>query len=154
MNTLSEKVNQLVKETNCSIDDAMEALEFCKGDYDEAYLYLVGPREDCSQKNKETYTVNGKDLLKTLKLLLKEGNITKIKIVKDKETLLNIPVNIVAIGSVLMPYAPIIATIAALVSDCQIEVERKGSVVMDVNSKFQKASYKVEEFMDHLINKF
>lgn len=158
MNTLTEKVNQLVNDTDCTVEEAMEALDFCEGNYNDALLYLTGLRDEDydetqrkrTSNKKETYTVNGKDILETIKLLLKEGNITKIRIKKNQETLLNIPVNIFAVGSVLMPYAPVIAAIAALVTDCQIEVERKGDVVVDVNSKIQKAGNKMEEFMDSL----
>ena len=157
MNTITEKVNQLVNETDCTVEEAMEALDFCEGNYDDALLYLSGLKDEDdddrrkrTNNSKETYTVNGKDILETMKLLLKEGNITKIRIKKNQETLLNIPVNIFAVGSVLMPYAPIIAAIAALVTDCQIEVERKGDVVVNVNSKIQNAGNKMEEFIDNL----
>lgn len=146
MSTLTEKVKKLVTETGCSMEDAMEAIEMSEGDYDKAIKYI----EEKEREDKESYTVNGKDLFKTLKLLIIEGNVTKIRITKDNETLLNIPVNLLAVGSILMPYAPIIASIAALVTDCNIEVERKGNVVVDVNSKLKNAGNKLDKFFKNI----
>jgi hypothetical protein len=76
----------------------------------------------------EEISVAAEDLVKKVKGLIREGNVTKI-IVKDKKgsTLLEIPVTVGLIGAVLAPWMAALGVIAALVTECTITVERKAS---------------------------
>jgi DNA gyrase/topoisomerase IV subunit A len=77
-------------------------------------------------KTKESYKVNGNDLVKKIKELIKEGNIRRI-IIKDEkgETLIEIPLTIAVVGTVLAPVLAAVGALAALITNCTIEVERK-----------------------------
>ena len=77
-------------------------------------------------KTKETFKVNGEELLKKVKELIKEGNVRKITI-KDKtgKDLIVIPLTIGVVGVVLAPTLAAVGAIAALLSECTIAVERE-----------------------------
>jgi DnaJ-class molecular chaperone len=74
----------------------------------------------------EEFSVNSEDLVKRVKDLLHEGNVTKI-IVRDEQgqLLLELPVTAGLIGVVLAPWLAALGAIAALVTRCKISVERQ-----------------------------
>jgi hypothetical protein len=74
----------------------------------------------------EQFSVDSDDLVKKVKDLLHEGNVTKI-IVKDEKgnLLLEVPATAGLIGVVLAPWLAALGAIAALVTRCTISVERK-----------------------------
>lgn len=74
----------------------------------------------------ETFKINGEDLLKKVKELIHEGNVRRI-IIKDKKgkSLVEFPLSVGVVGTVLVPVLAAVGTIAALVTECTITVERK-----------------------------
>lgn len=74
----------------------------------------------------ESFKVNGEELLKKFKQLVKEGNIRKITI-KDKfgKSLVVFPLTIGVIGTLIAPVLAAVGAIAALISECTITVERE-----------------------------
>jgi Domain of unknown function (DUF4342) len=79
-----------------------------------------------TKQNKDTFKVMGEDLVKQLKMLLREGNIRRI-IIKDEEgknTYLEIPVTIGVIGAVLIPVLAVAGVLAVMVGVVTIEVVR------------------------------
>jgi DNA-binding Lrp family transcriptional regulator len=78
------------------------------------------------KSNKEEFKVNGEELLKRIKQLIKEGNIRRITIKnKEGESLVEIPLTLGVVGALLAPTLAAVGAIAALVSECTIVVERK-----------------------------
>jgi len=77
-------------------------------------------------KREETFRVNGEELLKKFKELVREGNVRRISI-KDKagKTIVDIPLTIGVVGVVLAPVFAAVGAIAALVAECTISVERE-----------------------------
>jgi hypothetical protein len=77
---------------------------------------------------KEKYTVSGKDVLETVKKLIHEGNIRRVRLIHEGRTIIDIPLTIGATASmVTIMAAPLLAAIgafAALVTECTIEVEK------------------------------
>lgn len=75
---------------------------------------------------KETFSINGENLLKKVKELIAEGNITKITIAdKTGKELASFPLTIGVVGLLLAPVLAAIGAIAALVGECSITVERE-----------------------------
>ncbi len=73
----------------------------------------------------EEFKVNGEDLLKRVKALIAEGNIRRITIRNSEgKTLVELPLTIGVVGLVLAPALAAVGTIAALVTECTIVVER------------------------------
>ncbi|NCU37716.1 DUF4342 domain-containing protein [Candidatus Saccharibacteria bacterium] len=75
---------------------------------------------------KEEFVVNGENLLKKVKELIAEGNVRRI-VIKDKDdkSIVELPVTVGVVGTVLAPALAGIGAIAALVTECKIVVERK-----------------------------
>ena len=77
-------------------------------------------------KRRETFKVNGEQLLAKIKQLIKEGNIRRI-IIKDKsgKVIVEFPVTIGVVGTLLTPSLATIGAIAALLTECEVVVERE-----------------------------
>jgi uncharacterized membrane protein YvbJ len=78
------------------------------------------------QESREEFTVSADDLVKTIKKLIHEGNVTRI-IIKDeqKKILLDIPITIGFAGFIIAPWLAALGVIAAMVTNCTIVVIRK-----------------------------
>lgn len=77
---------------------------------------------------KERYRVAGERLLSKVRELIREGNVRRITIKNDEEkTLIEIPLTFGVVGAALFPVWAAVGAIAALVTDCSIEVERMGT---------------------------
>ena len=76
-------------------------------------------------KTYEEFKIKGEDLLSKFKQLIAEGNVRRI-IIKDKDnkTIIEVPLTIGVVGIVLAPAVAAVGTIAALVTECTIIVER------------------------------
>ena len=77
---------------------------------------------------KEKFTVSGDQLLGKVKQLIHEGNIRRVRIIQKDKVLLEVPLTIgapaAAIGIVALPVLAAVGALAALVTECTIEVER------------------------------
>ncbi len=73
----------------------------------------------------ETFSIDGDQLLQRVKELIHEGNVRHIRIKQDGHTILELPLTVGVIGVVLMPMLAAVGALAALVSNCTIEVERR-----------------------------
>lgn len=115
-----EAVEKVMEVTGVDYAAAKEALVKADGDVDEA-IKLITPEEKPDDKVKET--------VEKIKAKVKEGNVDKIRISKDGEIVLSLPVNIGIIGGIVglaaAPWAFIAATIATLGFGCRIEIVKK-----------------------------
>lgn len=77
-------------------------------------------------KTKETFTLSGENLLKKVKELINEGNVTRISI-SDKagKEMASFPLTFGVVGIVIAPVLAAVGALAALVSECTITVERE-----------------------------
>jgi hypothetical protein len=90
---------------------------------DANYCFKCGKRVG---KTIESFSVTSDDLVKKIKELIHEGSVRRI-IVRDEEghVLLELPVTAGLVGAVLAPWLAAVGAIAALVTRCNISVERK-----------------------------
>lgn len=76
-------------------------------------------------KSHEEFRLKGDELLAKVKQLIAEGNVRRLIIKnKDQKTIIEIPLTVGLVGIVLAPVLAAVGSIAALVSDCTILVER------------------------------
>jgi len=76
----------------------------------------------------EEFKVDGADLLKKVIQLINEGNIRRITIkTKDGKSIVEFPLTVGVVGTVLAPPLAAIGAIAALVTECTIAVERENT---------------------------
>ncbi|MFA5249074.1 MAG: DUF4342 domain-containing protein [Candidatus Paceibacterota bacterium] len=84
--------------------------------------------ENTQQQNtrKEEFKVSGDEILKKVKELIKEGNVRRIIIKKENgDTLIELPLTIAVVGTVVAPVLAAVGALAALVSNCTIIAERR-----------------------------
>src|SRR6478672_7944492 len=72
----------------------------------------------------ESFKVEGGQLLDEFKRLIHEGNVRRVVIKRDGESIVEFPLTIGVVGAALMPPLAAVGAIAALVTECTIEVER------------------------------
>ena len=74
---------------------------------------------------KERYKVAGDRVVEKLKELLHEGNVRHVVIKNDDgRTLIEFPVSIGVAGALLLPVWAAVGAVAAVVTNCTIEIER------------------------------
>jgi hypothetical protein len=72
----------------------------------------------------ETIKVEGGQLLDKVRELIEAGNVRRIVVKQQERTIAEFPLTVGVVGAVLAPMLAAIGAIAALVTDCRIEVER------------------------------
>jgi hypothetical protein len=72
----------------------------------------------------DTIQATGSQIIDTLKNLLNEGNVRKVVIKQDGNTVAEFPLTFGVLGAAIAPALAAIGAIAALASNCSIEVER------------------------------
>jgi uncharacterized protein DUF4342 len=73
---------------------------------------------------KESFKVAADQLVDAVKKLLHEGNVRRVVIKQETRTIAEFPLTVGVIGAVLAPMLAAVGAIAAVVTDCTIEVER------------------------------
>ena len=75
---------------------------------------------------KESFSVNGESLVKKVKELVAEGNVTRITITNhDGKELISFPLSYGLVGLLFAPVLAAVGAVAALVGECTITVERE-----------------------------
>lgn len=73
------------------------------------------------------------DAIEKLKELVKKGNVTKIQVTKDGETIVNFPLNVgIVAGVAAAPWALILAAVTTLGMDCHIDVVKDNGEVLHI----------------------
>ena len=72
----------------------------------------------------EEIKVTGDQLVKKVKELVKEGNVRRIIIKQKGKRILEIPLTLAVIGVAFAPLLAAVGALAALVTECTLEVER------------------------------
>jgi hypothetical protein len=79
---------------------------------------------DGPKVTQEEFKVSGNQLVDKVKELVHEGNIRRILIKQNGQTMLEVPLTLAAVGVVLMPVLAAVGAFAALATNCSIVVER------------------------------
>ena len=72
----------------------------------------------------ETIETTGDQLLKTVKELIEAGNVRRIRIKQKGSIVAEFPLTIGVVGVLIAPVLAAIGALAALMTECSIEVER------------------------------
>ncbi len=123
-----EKIDTIRERTGASYREAYQALQDCNGNVIEAIIRIeetdgLGD-EDNDNDMMDRYYVKGNQLVDKVKEIIRRGNVTRIRIRRGEEVLLDFPVTIGVVGALIAPYLVLIGGIATLVSHATIEVER------------------------------
>jgi hypothetical protein len=75
----------------------------------------------------ETIKVEGSELLDRVKKLIREGNVRRIVIKQGGKTVAEFPLTVGVVGTVFAPILAAVGVLAAMLTDCTLEVERVAS---------------------------
>lgn len=74
-----------------------------------------------------------------IKELVKKGNIARIMIKKSGDTIINLPLNVGVVGTVIglaaAPWAMLTAAIVTIGTDCQVELHTTEGEILDISGK-------------------
>lgn len=147
-----EKIDTIRERTGVSYKEAKEILERNNGDIVEALIDIENNKKESNFNINQT----SEEVISKLKDIVKKGNITKIMLKKDGETIMNIPVTAGAIGAVLAPQLSAIGIAAAMISRTTIEIVKENGEVVSLNEmagktvdKIMKRNKKTEETNDY-----
>lgn len=77
----------------------------------------------------EKFTIKGNQLVDKVKQIIQEGNVRRVRIIHKDRPLIDIPltvgVPVAAAAALAAPVLAAIGAVAALVTECTIEVERQ-----------------------------
>ena len=74
----------------------------------------------------ESIKADSGQLLDRLRHVLHEGNVRRIVIKQQGQTVAEFPLTVGVVGAVLAPVLAAVGALAALLADCSIDVERVG----------------------------
>jgi len=120
-----EKVELVRDRTGVSYEEARDYLEANDWDVVEAIIAIEKEKKnEAFETELNTMKVKGQDLLKRIKELIKQGNVSKIVVKKDGEKVISIPVNGGIILALFFPYFIALSAVIVLVAEYDLEVER------------------------------
>lgn len=165
-NITLEKVDMVRERTGVSYEKAKEALEVCEGDVLEALIYIEktqGILQDNKESKEDDANINSisiEELKAWFKHIIEKGNVTRIKIKKDGNELIDVPVNAgIAAGVVAVIIPPVLAAcvIAAIATQITIEITKEDGSVEVINKYVSKVATDVKnkaaDFADKVKNK-
>ena len=137
-----EKIELVKDRTGVSYKEAKEALEAADGSVVDA---IIAIEETVDVKKASKANEVAGETMDKIKELVKKGNISKISVKKDDETIVNIPVNVGIVGTIVAPWGVIAAAIAAFGFKCKIELTTDDGKVIDISEKAEAAASEVKE---------
>lgn len=132
-----EQIDALRERANVSYEVAKEALERSNYDMVEALIYLERQNKINGQKAEGNHNSSFKH---TIKDLVKKGNETKLVIKKNENTVLNVPVNVAVLTTVIAAPVTIAGVAAALLTNHNIKFEKPDGGDMEINKVINKVS--------------
>lgn len=127
-----EKVELVKDRTGVSYKEAKDALEAADGNVVDA---IIGIEETINLTTKSKINDQTKQVVDKIKEAVEKGNVSRIRVKKEDDTVLNLPVNIGILGAVLAPVAAVIGAVAAFGMKCTIELVKDDGSVVDISEK-------------------
>jgi len=144
-----EKIELVKDRTGVSYREAKEALEAMEGNVVDAIIKI---EDEINAKVGAKLSDNGAKVIEKIKEYIRKGNVARITIKKDGEIMLNIPVTVGVVGTVLAPWLTVIGSIVALGMKCEILLVKDDGTIIDLSSKvadtFDDAKEKGGEAVD------
>jgi hypothetical protein len=88
----------------------------------------------------ESITVMGGQLLDRVKALIHEGNVRRIVIKQGEQVVVEFPLTIGVVGTLVAPVLAAVGVLAALLTECTIEVERVKAATSTTETTIAAAS--------------
>ena len=134
-----EMVDQVRERTGCTYEEAKAALEGANGNVVDALIAI--------EKNEKQVTIDVNEkinaLMAKISSAVQMGNVNRIRVMRENEELVNIPVNAGIVGGMLGviagPWAWISAAVAGAVAkfgfQCRFEIVREDGSIMEIDGE-------------------
>lgn len=155
MSVTLEKVDEVRNRTGASYSEAKEALEFTGGDVLEAIIYIEQLRQSSPKKDSfaDDLSDRGSEIIDKLKELVKKGQVTRILLQKDGNTVLDIPIVAGAVGALIFTGATVVGILAALATGCEMMIVKENDDIIDIREILEETAdtvkVKAEDVMKH-----
>jgi hypothetical protein len=77
------------------------------------------------QESRESFRLDVNEIGDKLRELVHQGNVRRIIVKREEDVIAEFPLTAAVVGAVVAPILAAVGAIAALVTNCTIEVERK-----------------------------
>lgn len=149
-----EKIELVKDRTGVSYKEAKEALEAADGSVVDA---IINIEEAVEAGGKDRMSGKSSAIVEKIKELVRKGNVSKIIVKKNDTTILNLPVSVGILGTVIAPWGMLVGVIAAFGTKCVIEVIKDDGSIIDVsemaNDTFEDVMEKGSVIVDEVKNK-
>jgi len=125
-----EKIELVKDRTGVSYKEAKEALEAAEGSVVDA---IIDIEESMDIKGKNKFAEQSAQIIEKVKEAIKKGNVARIIVKKNEEVLLNLPLNVGIVGTVLAFPAAVAGVIAAFGTKCVIELCKDDGEIIEVS---------------------
>jgi hypothetical protein len=125
-----EKIELVKDRTGVSYKEAKEALEAADGSVVDAIINIEETINMGSQGGAGTQSSRALDKIREI---VQKGNVSKILVKKGDAVILNLPITVGILGTVLAPWAALAGVIAAFGTKCVIEIIKDDGEVIEVS---------------------
>ena len=127
-----EKIELVRDRTGVSYKEAKEALEAAEGSVVDAIVAI----EQTVDGGVARSTIAKKDaLVGKMKEVVEKGNVSRIKVTKDDNTIINLPLSAGIVGTLLAPWGAVAGLVAAFGFKCKIEFVKDDGSIIDITEK-------------------
>lgn len=144
-----EKIELVKDRTGVTYKEAKDALETANGNVVDA---IIAIEETIDEKSSKKIGAQGEALIAKMKETVKKGNISKILVTKDGDTIVNIPLTVGVLGTVVAPWGMIAGVVAAFGFKCKIEFVKDDGSIIDITEKaedfYEEAKDKSTDFYE------
>ena len=127
-----EKIELVRDRTGVSYKEAKEALEAAEGSVVDAIVAI----EQTVDGGVARSTIAKKDaLVGKMKEVVEKGNVSRIKVTKDENTIINLPLSAGIVGTLLAPWGAVAGLVAAFGFKCKIEFVKDDGSIIDITEK-------------------
>jgi hypothetical protein len=127
-----EKIELVKDRTGVSYKDAKDALEAADGNVVDA---IIAIEEAVNLSGAAKVIGKSADILDVIKDYVRKGNVSRIVISKDEDTLLNMPVNATIIGALVAPWAALIGAAVCFGLKYKIELILDDGSAIDITER-------------------
>ncbi len=127
-----EQIEQVKDRTGVSYKEAKEALEFAGGSVVDAIIYI---EENINNEYEKKDSSAAEKMSSFVKDTVRKGNVTKIRVYKGDDVILNIPVIIGTIAAVAFPWGVLAAAVTSAATKCRVELIKEDGSVVSVSEK-------------------
>lgn len=127
-----EKMDIVRERTGASYREAKELLERHNGNVIEALIEMETKKETHWT---EEFSARSNEVIDKVKKLIREGNVSRIRVKSEGKTLVEIPVTLGAIGAVILPQIAAVGVLVAALKRCTVEIVRTDGDTETVKSE-------------------